>query len=336
MFTSYWIYTTIRSNHFCVCNVSFRTNKEKNQFSAIQLNANYSEFNQYWFLLSNDILFTKNRIRYIGDCRYYKLPTHTYGIGNSTQLSDAVPVDYTYFRCYQLLYKELIQNFYLGVGYNLDFHNDINTTLVQSTKPNEMNKPLNNTKSVSSGISLNTLYDSRNNPANPSPGNFANIRFRLNHRLLKSDNNWSSVVIDLRHYMQLPNSSKNILAFWSYTSLTLFGRAPYFDLPTTASDDSGNTGRGFVAGRYTGRNLAYIESEYRFHLTRNGLLGGVVFGNIETILKSGDISTKLLHPGYGAGLRVKVNKRSNINLSIDYAFGSDGTHGLFFNLGEIF
>jgi hypothetical protein len=38
----------------------------------------------------------------------------------------------------------------------------------------------------------------------------------------------------------------------------------------------------------------------------------------------------------GAALRIKLNKFTRTNLAIDYAFGADGTKGLFFNLGEVF
>ena len=31
-----------------------------------------------------------------------------------------------------------------------------------------------------------------------------------------------------------------------------------------------------------------------------------------------------------------MNKFSNTNLAIDYGFGVNGSHGLFFNLGEVF
>ena len=41
-------------------------------------------------------------------------------------------------------------------------------------------------------------------------------------------------------------------------------------------------------------------------------------------------------PGYGFGIRIKANKRSNVNLAIDYGFGLGGSQGLAFNVSEIF
>ena len=99
--------------------------------------------------------------------------------------------------------------------------------------------------------------------------------------------------------------------------ITLDGTPPCLDLPSIGWDDYSNTGRGYVPGRYTGRNLLYLESEYRFVLTRNGLLGGVVFGNLESISRNLSSSLNSVIPGCGLGLRIKENKYSNTNIAID-------------------
>ena len=41
-------------------------------------------------------------------------------------------------------------------------------------------------------------------------------------------------------------------------------------------------------------------------------------------------------PGYGVGLRVKLNKFSGANLCVDYGFGTEGSRGIAVNLGEVF
>jgi hypothetical protein len=65
-------------------------------------------------------------------------------------------------------------------------------------------------------------------------------------------------------------------------------------------------------------------------------LGGVIFTNAESILKSTTNKIHTINPGYGFGLRIKVNKYSNTNVAIDYGFGIGGSRGFFFNLGEVF
>lgn len=152
-----------------------------------------------------------------------------------------------------------------------------------------------------------------------------------------SQSNWSSLQIDARKYVHFPANSKNILAFWGFAWLTTSKTTPpYLMLPSTGWDDQNNTGRGYIQSRFRGKNMYYYENEYRFGITRNGLLGGVVFANVQSF--SADLSDeyKKLLFGYGVGLRIKLNKHSNTNLCIDYGFGQNNSHGFFANIGEVF
>jgi hypothetical protein len=85
---------------------------------------------------------------------------------------------------------------------------------------------------------------------------------------------------------------------------------------------------------YRGRTLFYLESEYRRDITENGLLGFVVFTNVNTVSGSGTLFSSW-HPAAGTGLRIKFNKGSNTNIGVDYA-GSKGYSSLIFSLGEAF
>jgi hypothetical protein len=82
--------------------------------------------------------------------------------------------------------------------------------------------------------------------------------------------------------------------------------------------------------------MLYLETEYRFNLTPNGLLGGVVFANAQSFSKELSKQLSVIAPGAGVGLRIKLNKFSGANLCIDYGFGIEGSKGLSVNLGEVF
>ena len=88
--------------------------------------------------------------------------------------------------------------------------------------------------------------------------------------------------------------------------------------------------------RLRSNGMLYLESEYRFDVTRNGLLGGVLFTNVQTLSDWNTSIYKTFWPGYGLGLRLKLHKQSDINLAFDYGFGLDGSRGFYFNLGEVF
>jgi hypothetical protein len=79
-----------------------------------------------------------------------------------------------------------------------------------------------------------------------------------------------------------------------------------------------------------------MESEYRFQITRDGLMGGVVFLN-NTFAESTD--TKLfVHaaPAAGFGFRLKMDKAARINLTVDLGYGLDHSSGIYFGMQEVF
>ena len=318
-----------------VSNTSFYTDKSRNKFSNLLINGYYSEFHQYWFTANSNVFFEKQKIHLFGDARYYNFPTKTFGIGTNSSLSDGLDIKYSYLRFYQIVFKEIKPDIFAGIGYNLDRHWNIKIDSIAGKTLEDFKQYQKNNQSTTSGISFNLLFDNRKNAVNPTAGSYAFLQYRTNFDFLGSDSDWQSLMIDLRHYISFPATSRNILAFWNYYNFTLSGIPPYLDTPSVGWDYYSNTGRGYVPGRYTGRNFAYLESEYRFPLTRNGLFGGVLFGNVESIFQNWSDKHAIV-PGGGLGLRIKINKYSNTNIVIDYGFGVGGSHGLFFNLGEVF
>ncbi len=71
---------------------------------------------------------------------------------------------------------------------------------------------------------------------------------------------------------------------------------------------------------------------------KNGLLGMVAFVNATTIsnLQQDERLFDSVAIGGGAGLRLLINKRSKTNLCIDYAWGQQGSKGLYLALLEAF
>jgi hypothetical protein len=162
------------------------------------------------------------------------------------------------------------------------------------------------------------------------------LQFRNNQKTLGSTGNWQSVLIDVRKYINLPAHSENVLAFWSYNWLVLNGKPPYLDLPSTGWDPYSSTGRGYIQGRFRGTKEVYAEAEYRFVISRNGLFAGALFVNGSSFSAGPGTGLQAIQPGFGPGMRIKLNKISKTNVSIDYGFGSEGSRGLFINVGELF
>ena len=321
-------------------NASFFTSKsDLGNISTVNTGFIYSQYKQVLIPLESSIWLEDNKYNFLGDWRYYKYPTYTYGLGGHTSTAEADLIDYNYLRVYQTVYKQIYGDFHAGFGYNLDYHWNI-TDEGKNTDFQEYNKSAgdtNETKTTSSGFTLNLLYDSRRNSNNPQGGaSYANITFRDNLTFLGSNEDWKSMIFDFRKYISLPGNSNNVLAIWNLDWFTLAGQPPYLDLPSTGWDTYSNTGRGYIQGRLRGDNFLYLETEYRFEIMKNGFLGGVVFSNLETISDYPGNQFSTLYPGAGLGVRIKLNKYSNTCLAIDYGFGANGSGGFFFNLGEVF
>lgn len=190
---------------------------------------------------------------------------------------------------------------------------------------------------IASGFAIRALFDSRLNQLNSSNGLFANIIFRQNTTALGSNYNWSYLSTDIRAYIPFPRNSKNILALWNFNWLSFGGEnVTNYLLPSNGWDDTHNTGRGYLQGRFRGRNMFYLEAEYRIRLTKNGLLGATIFANAQHYQEEYFRKTTAIKPGGGMGLRIKFNKYSRANLCIDYGIGQDGSRGFFVNIGEVF
>jgi outer membrane protein assembly factor BamA len=163
-----------------------------------------------------------------------------------------------------------------------------------------------------------------------------NIVYRVNAMGLGSDANWQSLYIDLRKYISLTSGhDQNVLAFWAFYWKAIGAGTPYLNLPSIGWDPYQRSGRGIQQNRYRGKSLLYFESEYRKDITADGLLGFVVFANVNSVSETETNSFSYWHPAAGAGLRIKFNKKSGTNIAIDYGHG-EGHSSIIFGLGEAF
>jgi hypothetical protein len=287
----------------------------------------------------NNIYTNKNKWNIQGDTRFSLYPEYVYGTNRTNNQNERLLVTYKYIRFYQTLLKQLKPYLLAGAGYNLDYHMNIQSigdTIGLGKFLNYPHGTGTNKNSFSSGITFNLLYDSRNNSLNPLPGAYVNFIYRVNPYFLgNGDNTWKSIYLDGRKYIDLLGKRRRVLALWSYVWSALNNNVPYLDLPAIGYEPYQRSGRGIEQNRYRGKNLVYLEGEYRSDLRDDGLLGYVVFANFNATSGPGDGKFTGLHPAVGTGLRVKFNKRSNTNIAIDYGL-SNGHSALTINLGEAF
>jgi hypothetical protein len=316
-------------------NAAFKTGPNS-RISTVIASSAITENKQFTLPVSTNIWSRDNGYNFVGAARFYKYPQSTYGLGSNSDIANQDPMDYDYFQFYETVLRHVTGNLYLGLGYIIDNHwnvsdkGDLNGTVSDYSLYGKT------AHSLSSGFTFDGLLDSRDNAINPSKGGYVSLQYRDNYTFLGSTTAWRSLIVDARKYFKFPEGSDNVIAFWSYDWLILSGKPAYLELPSTQWDAFCVTGRGYIQGRFRGAQMVYGESEYRYALTDNGLLGGVVFLNAQSFSAAPGTKLQAIQPGYGPGLRIKINTLSKTNIAVDYGFGSQNSKGVFINVGEVF
>ena len=328
--------------------------------------------NKQWIItLKGTTFFAGDRFNLISDMRYFISSQPTYGLGSGPQSSKLVSkgfakevndypyeaistsqmMAFKYFRFHQTLVKRHADTrFFYGLGYHLDYYYKIedkllnlsdSATTITSHYAYSTSKGFDPTTYTLSSVSLNLLYDSRDNAVNPYSGRYAFANIRISPTFLGSTQSSSLLWLEYRDYIHLSkNRPRHLIGFWTYGWFNTSGNIPYMDLPAVGWDQFGRSGRAYAQGRIRGEDAVYGEVEYRFPLQPAGKerWGGVVFANAMTAGNRGaDIPLfKYVDPACGLGLRIMVNKKSRANLTVDYAWGYYGAQGFYLGINEVF
>ena len=93
--------------------------------------------------------------------------------------------------------------------------------------------------------------------------------------------------------------------------------------------------RGIYEGRFRDNYMVLGQTEFRLHfLKRHGM---VLFGSMGQVAPEFNFFglERNKYAG-GLGYRFMLNTKEKINIRVDYAWGSGGSSGLYFAIGEAF
>jgi hypothetical protein len=339
--------------------------------SNVQAMVLYTTKNQFITQVSSTIMTDHNTWEFQGDWRFMIFNQDTFGlgsghtpvsqgftingIGNTAPVEGAQHMDMNLLRFRQNALRKVWDALYVGPGLSFDrYYGIVDQRLDLSASPPVVTSHYAystlegfGTKAYNtSGLSLNLLYDTRDSTINAYRGVYASLSYQWNPTWFGSSQNSSFISAELRTYIGLsPSVPRNVLAFWVIAQGQVTGALPYLALPSIGWDAKNRTGRGWVQGRFRGTSEVYAEAEWRFRITDNGLLGGVVFANVSTFTRP-PVSV----PGYseageslfehprvagGVGLRIMQNRQSRTNITLDLAV-ADKSVGFYFGAGEAF
>ncbi len=339
--------------------------------SSVQAIALYTTKSQFISSITSTILTEENGWEFQGDWRFLIFNQDTYGLGTGTTpvstgftiggvgttagIPGGQPMDFSLVRFHQNALKKVWGNLYVGPGVSFDRYYAIDDeSLNLSATPPVVTSHYAYSRVAGfptgqyneSGLNINVLFDSRDSTINAYRGMYANISYQWNPTWFGSTQNSTFLYTEFRYYLGLSDAvPRNVLAFWFIGQGVLTDKLPYLALPAIGWDARNRSGRGFIQGRFRGTAWLYYEMEWRFRITDNGLLGGVVFSNVSTFSRPASSYQGTSEPGQslfqnfavagGFGLRIMMNRLSRTNITLDLAVGQK-TWGFYFGAGEAF
>lgn len=301
--------------------------------SRLALTATRSASGQTQVILRTDLWSARDAWNVRTDWRSVDVEQPTRGLGSIATQPGRYPMQWHLLQFEQTLFRRLRPGLLAGVGLRAYLDRDIRDELasVGPTPFSDYSGPgVTHTQSV--GVSAHVLFEHRDTSIDPRRGFLWDASLSAFSRSLGSDRNWQELRSDFRVYPRL--NDRGVLALWSLLWFT-FGETPYLDLPATGRDMWGRTARGYLQGQIRGRDWVYTEAEYRHVLTSDGLFGAVAFLNT-TVTTAPGTGFGRVDPGAGVGLRIRFIKRTRTNLTIDRAWGRNGSGGWFLGTEERF
>jgi hypothetical protein len=318
----------------------FRLDDEGARLSKFATNVLYTVNKQLSIPLRTSIYFGGGDWSLVGYANWQVFPAPTWGLGGDTPSRDEVIVDKSLIRLWETAYRRVLSDLYVGAGLYLDRFYSVSDRGVQPGVVNPFTSyPYGTSGPYSNmGVSVDLLWESRDNPVNATHGYYATATYRAFPRWLGSTYDWQSLYVDGRAYFSLPRP--HVLALWAYGWFS-FGNTPYLSLPSIGSDPDARSGRGYIEGRHIGKSVVYAEAEYRFRIW--DFVGGVVGLNVHSASQprqAGDPQNAPLYqywyPAATAGIRVLLNKPTRANGLVEVGVGLDGSYGIYLNINENF
>ena len=275
-----------------------------------------------------------DNIRFYFDFRYRNLDDNYWGTGidkgfDIEKGSTTTQYHNNEYRVNPKLLFRVADRFFLGL--NADINHTIASDISELMKEDQHILLYGtNILNVAAGITLN--YDSRDFLSNPASGLLVNIEGLYYNKALGGQYNYEILELDYRQYLEIIRNG-SVLA-WQIKARIGFEQVPWTDMSTIGGFYDL---RGYYKGQFRDRSMSFILLEYRHKFFRRGSVNlsrhGMVFwvGGGTVFSKPQDI--KKLLPGVGLGYRYEL--QPNMNLRIDFGFGSQ-TMGIYLGFNEIF
>lgn len=290
--------------------------------SNVSLFGDVSTVGFYMLGVRGTHLFPSDKYRFDYTLYFFSFPSKFWGIGYDMGNNDANESD---MKRWQAQVKanflfEVADNLYFGPMATYDF-----------VYGRDMERPEllggMDRKTWNLGLGLALVYDSRDVMTNPHRGIYVNLSQCFRPRFLGNHYTFSTTDLRASAYGSLWRGTT--LAGELRTTLN-FGNPSWGMMALLGNSYSM---RGYYEGRYRDKHKIEAQMELRQHVwKRNGIAVWVGAGTVFDKFRS--IRSDRLLPNYGIGYRWEFKK--DVNVRLDYGFGTGGQSGFLFNINEAF
>lgn len=287
--------------------------------SDIYFDAAYT-LNKQWNVNALSTVYFGNDSRWFLYARvgFKRYPDYFYGIGNSGKSLLAARVDYTSDVVSLSAQPQCYITDHWIVGASLDFRWEKPTTaanidsLAQHCSTTGLDRSF-----VMLGVGALVSYDSRDRQFYPQRGIFFKAVANYYEPYLGSTYRMGSVSADFRQFVPI---YKELVFAWQLNTAWTFGREkPFQMLPTIGGLD---VLRGIRRGQFRDDVAIALQAELRIPIWR--FLKAAVFAGVGDVYNLENWQFATPKVGYGAGLRVAVNK-AKVNVRFDVARNNQNT-----------
>lgn len=281
--------------------------------SSLKFISYYTLKKMWQFEFEPEIYFKDGIYRLEGNLFFNKIVDKFYGIGNDTSLEDEENYTSKSFRYFVRFYRQIFKNFYLAVQH--EYHH-YRLTETEAGKMLGAGVIPGSESADFSGITLFSIWDSRDNILFPEKGSFHEVSIGLFRKNLGSDYDCSIYNFNLRKYFPIFFSS--VFAMQAYLRF-INGEAPFQWYSYFGGE---SFMRGYYKGRYRDKHTVFFQIEYRTPVWKR--IGAVVFAGMGEVMdKFSRFSLNGLRTSWGFGVRFNLIPEEHLNLRLDFGFGDD-------------
>jgi len=303
-----------------------------NRPSSITLNLNYSTLKAYNMSTMIDVWGKENKLHYIGELRFKRMPFNFYGVGNNTEEADQDKLIQQQIKVLLQAEKQLLPKAYTGIS--IGFENYKYEDKVADGIFNQ-NPYYNNRTGSVLYLGLSQSYDTRDNNTYSTKGFFIRGTYQYALPVFSAVNfRGSQIKVDTRNFWKLNKSF--VIGIQGLYNTVIGSSAPVYLLPQMGNDEMM---RGYYGGRYRDKNLLTFQGELRYRYSNR--FGATAFAGTGTAWGFDKFAFDAFKPNYGAGLRYFFDPEKGISIRLDYGIGEKRTHekrqsGFYISIAEAF